>query len=240
MTHEIPGYEPASPRIGLVIALPQEARMFARDLPDPNEVARIDQHLLLCVGGVGPVRAQSAAQLLLGRGASALVSWGVAAALVPDLKSGSVLLPRAVIGFDGAVFPVDSTWHERLLRIASFDARPIAEARSVLATSAAKRALCDAAHAAAADMESASVARVARQAGVPFLIVRAIADDCEMAMPTWLLRCMDARGQVRIDRFLGLLLRHPHDFVAVARVARAFAAAKAGLTRFKAQHLLLA
>ena len=186
-THEISERKTASPSIGLVIALPQEARMFARDLPEANEVARVDEHLLVCVGGVGPTRAQSAAQLLLARGASALMSWGVAAALVPDLKSGSVLLPRAVIGFDGAVFPVDSVWHERVRESATFDVRPIAEARSMLATSAQKRALGDAAHAAAADMESAAVARVARQAGAPFLIVRAIADDCEMAMPAWLI-----------------------------------------------------
>ena len=231
------GREPALSSIGVVIALTREARMFALDLPEANEVVRVDPQLLVCVGGVGGACAQAAAQLLLARGASALMSWGVAAALVTDLKSGSLLLPRTVIGCEGAVFPVDISWHGRLRELASFDVRSIAEARSILATSAQKRAFGDTTQAVAADMESAAVARVAQQAGVPFLVVRAIADDCEMALPAWLMRCMDVRGRVRGWRFFGQMLRHPFDVVAIARLARAFAAAESSLRQFKTKHL---
>jgi len=237
MLHESSGRGPAFSSIGVVIALPQEARMFTRDLSEANEVVRVDRHLLVCVGGVGAARAQAAAQLLLAQGASALISWGVAAALVPDLKSGNVLLPRTIVGCDGVVFAVDIAWHARLQQVAAFDTRPIAEARSILATGAQKRALGDLAQAVAADMESAAAARVAQQAGVPFLVVRAIADDCEMALPAWLMHCFDTQGRVRGRRFLAHMLRHPLDIVAVARLARAFAAAEHSLRRFKANHL---
>jgi adenosylhomocysteine nucleosidase len=222
--------------IGVVIALPQEARMFARDLPEANEVALVDRHLLVCVAGVGPDCAQSAARLLLARGASALMSWGVAAALIPDLECGSLLLPQTVVGGDGTVFAVDTSWHHHM-REASFDMRPIAEARTILSTGAQKRALGDATHAVAADMESASVARVAQEAGVPFLVVRAVADDIEMALPAWLMDCFDTHGRMRGWRFFARVLRHPHDILAVARLARAFAAAENSLRRFKTQHL---
>src|SRR6478735_4556037 len=99
-------------RIGVVIAIAQEASMFPRH--DIGEVVRVHEHLLVCVGGVGAQRAQAAAQLLLARGASALLSWGVAVALAPDLKAGRVLLPRAVIAADGTLLPVSSAWHEEI------------------------------------------------------------------------------------------------------------------------------
>jgi adenosylhomocysteine nucleosidase len=222
-------------RIGVVIAIAQEARMFPRH--DIGEVAQVNEHLLVCVGGVGAERAQAAAQLLLARGASALLSWGVAVALAPDLKAGCVLLPRAVIAADGTLLPVSSAWHEAISANSGLDVRPIAEARFLLATPEDKRAFGQAQHAAAADMESAAIGRVAQHAQVPFLIVRAIADDCAMQVPAWLMSCMNPRGQVRAARFFAQLLQHPRDAVAVARVARAFAAAQAALTGFNRRHL---
>jgi adenosylhomocysteine nucleosidase len=223
--------------VGIVVALMQEARMFGARLPGPNEVARIDRHLLVCVGGVGAARAHAAARLLVMQGASALMSWGVAAALIPGLESGSLLLPGSVVGSDGVVLPVDSAWHESLRDDASLDVRPLAEASSMLTTRAQKLALGDAAQAVAADMESAAVGRVARQAGIPFLIVRAVCDDCETAVPSWLMHCMDARGKVDRGKFFGELLRHPHHAIGLARIGCGFASAQGSLERFKGQHL---
>src|SRR5262249_48671724 len=160
-------------RVGIVIALPQEASMFPNH--DIGKVACIDPHLLVCVGGIGAACAQSAAQRLLEAGATSLLSWGVAAGLAPDLKPGCILLPHAVLAADRAVLPVTIGWHEQFYD-AAFDVRPLAEARRLLTTSAEKFAFGQALRAAAADMESAAVARVAQQAQVPFLAVRAVAD----------------------------------------------------------------
>jgi len=221
--------------IGVVIALRQEARTFARGLNDGG-VTHVEEHLLVCVGGVGAARARSAAEQLLLHGASALLSWGVAAALAPGLEAGSILLPNAIVDADGAVLPVSGPWRNLIQRVSPFDARPLAEARSILATPAQKQALGHLLHAAAADMESAAVAKAAQQAEVPFLAVRAIADDCTMTVPTWLMSCMDARGRVEATRLAGQLLRHPGDAIDVSRLARGFHAAQTALRRFRAQY----
>lgn len=223
--------------VGVVIALRQEARTFARGLDDSGAVTRVEEHLLVCVGGVGAARARSAAQHLLSHGASALLSWGVAAALVPDLEPGSMLLPSTIIDADGTVLPVSGAWRNRIQNPSPFDARPLAEARSVLATPAQKHALAQLLRAAAADMESAAVAKVAQQAQVPFLAVRAIADDCTLVVPTWLMSCMDERGRVEPARLIGQLLRHPRHGIDVLRLARGFHAAHVALRRFRAHHL---
>jgi adenosylhomocysteine nucleosidase len=164
------------------------------------------------------------------------MSWGVAAALVPELKSGTVLLPRAVIAADGLSMPVDASWHERMFKSGIFDVRPIAHASSVLEP-ADKRTLAEKLPAVAADMESAAVARVAQESRVPFAIVRAIADEAHMRVPGWLASCMDEDGRIQLFALCSQLLRNPFDVIALGQLARGFSKARAALTRFKMQHL---
>jgi adenosylhomocysteine nucleosidase len=222
--------------VGIVAALSQEARSLSSRLPEPGAIGRIGEQVLIAVSGIGPSRARLAARALVSEGASALMSWGVAAALVPELKSGTVLLPRSVFAADGVSMPVDAAWHDRMFKTGSFDVRPIAQARSVL-TPADKRALAEQLPAVAADMESAAVARVAQESRVPFAIVRAIADEADMPVPGWLINCMDEEGRIQILAMGSQLFRNPFDATALMRLARAFTKARAALTRFRMQHL---
>jgi adenosylhomocysteine nucleosidase len=211
--------------------------MFARTVNGDGAVTRVDDGLLLCVCGAGATRAESAAQCLVANGASALLSWGVCGALVTGLEAGTLLVPGAIIDSDGTALPVSSAWRDRLNNVSSLDVRPIAETRSLLATPAQKHALARSRHAIAADMESAAVAKLARQARVPFLAVRAVADDCAMSVPAWLTSCMDARGRIELGTFRGLLLRNPRDVNEISSLARGFGAALAALRRFREHHL---
>jgi len=222
--------------VGIVAALSQEARSLSPRLPEPGAVGGIGEHLLIAVSGIGPSRARLAAQALVAKGASALMSWGVAAALVPELKSGTVLLPRSVFAADGVSMPVDAPWHDRMFKTGTFDVRPIAHARSVL-TSADKRVLAEQLPAVAADMESAAVGRVAQESRVPFAIVRAIADEAHMRVPGWLTNCLDEDVRIRILAIGSQLFRNPLDAAALVLLARAFTKASAALSRFKMQHL---
>ncbi len=56
-------------------------------------------HVYQC--GTGHERAYSAARSAISAGASALVSWGVAGALVPKLSPGTILLPQQVLTPNG-------------------------------------------------------------------------------------------------------------------------------------------
>src|ERR1043166_3029832 len=98
--------------IGIVAALTREARTLTRARLIPGDIEKISPHLLVCVSGMGASRARVAAQALLNAGASALMSWGVAASLVPELKSGTLVLPRLVFAADGVAMPVDAAWHD--------------------------------------------------------------------------------------------------------------------------------
>ena len=224
----------ASP-VGFVVALRAEARALARRNRDSARPRRTDDDLRIRVAGVGPERAAVAARELLASGASGLVSWGTAAGLAPDCASGTLVIPERVLGADQAVHEVERTWREELLaRLPPDlqpDPRPIAETVSILADESAKSSFAHQSGACAADMESAAVARVAAQAGTPFLAVRAIVDSRSMRLPGAALAALAEDGGTRPIRIWAALGRRPMDIFPLARIALGFVLAHHTLAR---------
>lgn len=77
---------------------------------DPQSPIRVYQ----C--GTGHDRAYAAACSALSAGASELVSWGVAGALVPDLSAGTILFPQQVLTPAAVTLATDSRWRMELYR----------------------------------------------------------------------------------------------------------------------------
>lgn len=210
--------------VGVVTGLAREWRCF--DCFPPESRPR-----WACTG-VGPVAAKDGARRLLESGCGCLVSFGLAGALRPGVSVGTLILAEAVMSRNGAISETDHTWRQRLQslgcggvggRIAGIDA-PVC-------TPVDKAALAEATQAVAADMESHAVATVARAAGAPFIVVRAVSDDSETGVPRWLLAALDARGRPRPSAMLSGLLRHPGDLPALLRLGRGAAAGLASLRR---------
>ncbi|MFQ5719346.1 MAG: phosphorylase [Acidobacteriota bacterium] len=210
-------------RLGVVAALRREAALLpGRDRPGGVSVA---------VAGVGPDRAAAAATGLIEGGAAALLSWGLAGGLQPDLTAGDLLIPAEVIDEAGTVYATDAAWRQRLtarlapgLCVAA--CRRLLTSRSLLAEAGRKRALGALTGAAAVDMESTAIARVAAAAGRPFLAVRVVCDAAGTAFPAAAVGAVDGAGRTRPVHVLAVLLRRPHDLGAVLRLARAERAAR--------------
>jgi adenosylhomocysteine nucleosidase len=188
-----------------------------------------------CSGGSSE-RARLEAARLVAEGAAALVSFGLAGGLARDLRPGALLLPESVRSPDGRSIPTDPRWRERLwtrLRRRGLAAAGDAVAGSdqVVATAAAKRGLHATAGAGAVDMESHAIAAVASDAGVPFLILRAIADPYDRAIPQAALETVMPDGRVRVLAVLGGVIREPGQLIALVRLGRDTAAALATLRR---------
>lgn len=95
--------------------------------------------------------------------------------------------------------------------IAGVDA-PLADAESKNAVFAANRSV-------AVDMESAVVARAAERHGLPFAILRVVADPAHRPLPSSALVAMRADGEVDVAAVLGALVRNPHELPALLRLA---------------------
>jgi adenosylhomocysteine nucleosidase len=213
------------------------------------------------VGGGRGDRLAADLETAIAKGATRLLSFGVAGGLAPALRPGDLIVAAGVIEGE-ARWTCDPEWSAAivarltspslraqrsnprpgaahgLLRFARNDGwRPIypagpgpdiVGAASPVASIAAKAALHAASGAAAVDMESAIVARAAARRGLPFAVLRVVADPATRALPPAALVAMREDGRIDVAAVLGALARAPHQCPAFARLAldsrRAFSA----------------
>ena len=102
---------------------------------------------------------------------------------------------------------------------------------SAILTAAAKLDLHGRTGAVAVDMESHAVGRVARDAGLPFLVVRVIADTQARSLPSWIMDGVDDAGHARPWAMAGRLLGSPGSLPALIGLGRDNAKAMACLRR---------
>jgi adenosylhomocysteine nucleosidase len=183
-------------RVGVLTGLVMEARCL-----------RGTGALVGCSGARAERGREEVVRLIEG-GASGLVSFGLAGGLDPTLRPGALVLADAVALPDGRRMAVDAGWRARLAQ-ALADARggAVAGSRRLLNTPAEKRALRRRSGALAVDMESHIVAEAAAAAGLPFVVVRAIGDPAERALPPAALAFIHPGGGIRPGAVGGLLAR---------------------------------
>jgi adenosylhomocysteine nucleosidase len=180
---------------GVVAALEFEAR----SLGDPGDGS------LISVSGIGADSAARHARGLVAAGAGALLSWGVAGALDPALDCGAAVLPAEVLRAPGEPgcatlqrFETCRGWRERLLAALQGHARVVTGtllSSALPVTSAARKAsLFHQTMAVAVDMESAAVAGVAAEHGLPFIALRVILDTALDSLPGSVMRAFGANA----------------------------------------------
>jgi adenosylhomocysteine nucleosidase len=213
-----------SATIGVVTGLRAEARCLRG----------LDVHVA-CSGGSAE-RARSEAERLVAEGAVRLVSFGLAGGLAPQLRPGDLLLPEDVRSAGLASWSVDPIWRERVYaRLSAGGLKPdpgaLVGSDGIVATASDKRALFEATGAVAVDMESHEVAAVATAAGLPFLVIRAVADPHDQVIPQVAREALRPDGRVRFRATLGGLIRQPGELMALLRLGRQSARALASLRR---------
>jgi nucleoside phosphorylase len=184
--------------------------------------------------GPGAERAAVAARAALEAGSAALLSWGFAGALVADIPSGTVVLPRSVVTDSGAALRCDRDWQAALAAWLAKDfavaERPLLSAADVLVTPAAKAAAARRSGACAVDMESAAIAMAAASAGARFAAIRVIVDAAGDALPTEPERWIDPRGNRRAAALFGAVLA-PRDWPVLWALGQRYRTARAVLVR---------
>lgn len=194
---------------GLVTALRAEARCVSSSHISLNEMVHVKDNAVLWLSGMGVQAARTAAEGLHKNGVNALVSFGVAGALDPNLKPGNLVLPELIHA--DKELPVTIAWRNRLQNLLPAH---ITVVGGTLASSpvslTCEKEKWDLAHvtgACAVDMESAAIAEVAIAAGIPFIAVRAIIDPVHFSPPAALLEAVYPDGGVNPVRLIALMLK---------------------------------
>ena len=242
MTHPLP----AAIAIAIIAALDREIAPLVRASSDfgpwtsrvveaQGRKLKLYQHddVLVVVGGIGAHAARVATDTAFRASSGKLeliISAGLAGALAEELKTGDIVIPAEV---------VDST--DGLKLSTAGGSGTLVSAGSV-ADAVVKKMLAARHIARAVDMEAFAVGDVARIHGVPFMAVKAIADELSFPMPP-LARFVTAEGSFQTARFALYAALRPWLWRTMARLGRDSSQAAAALapalrstiTRFRAQ-----
>lgn len=218
-------------RIGVVTGLLAEADCIARPAGEWGQASR---PFLYCAGADGE-RAREGALRLIEDGAKALVSFGMAGGLDPSLEPGALICADTVQAPDRETLATSQDWRQRLIALIN-DELPVSVGAVItttrpVASAAAKEALARDTGAIAVDMESHGVAAVAAEAGLPFIVIRAVADPARRALPRAALAGIGRDGGRRPLAVLLRLALRPLDIADVVRLAGDSRAALVSLRR---------
>jgi adenosylhomocysteine nucleosidase len=224
--------------LGIVVALSWELKTLTHQRIVLGSCRRISDRVCVALSGIGAERSRAAAELLLSEGATGLLSWGFAAALDDGLKPGTVILPQNVISATGESYPISAEWHRRLHRVLSpriaVAIDSLLESATILERPDAKRRLARQTKAAAADMESGALARLALARNSPFAVVRVITDRVSSEIPESVVQALDPSGAVNLRTCLARAFLRPADTVTIIKLAMQFTAARTSLKKARA------
>jgi adenosylhomocysteine nucleosidase len=142
--------------------------------------------------------------------------------LKPGLKPGDIVLSTEVIDDDQRWLSGDSLRSRiaELVREIGAIEGPVLGARMVLATKADKRRAWHDTGAIAVDLESVVVARAAAALGIPFVVLRAIADPATRELPPAALVPLSGDGKPALRQVLASVARRPQQLPTLFGLAR--------------------
>jgi hopanoid-associated phosphorylase len=152
-------------------------------------------------------------------GCRAILSIGIAGGLQPGLMPGTVCIASSVAGKGGGL-PTTPAWTHNLTRVMS-GARvgAVAGEDRIIGSAAAKAQLYRETGALTADMESHIAASIAHARGIPFAVLRIVADPAERSLPGIAQTALTPDGRVGFGRVLRELAAAPAQSGAMIRAA---------------------
>ena len=183
-------------------------------------IARLVPGALAVSSGARPQKARWLARDLIKRGATRLLSFGIAGGLAPDLPIGSLVIATQVKAEDGA-WNCDGGWIAELTQ--KFPAAHCGAAwgsETIVASAREKRTLYEKSRCLIVDMESQCAAQIAAEAAIPFAVLRAVGDTAAMAVPPVAMIAIGEDGHIRAGTALWHLARHPREIPALIHMAR--------------------
>jgi hypothetical protein len=164
---------------------------------------------------------RAATEVAIGRaianGATALLSFGIAGALAPGLRPGTIVIADRVAGIGAQPQPLAAGG---LRGVVVGAAMPVANRREKSALFAATNALV-------VDLETDLVAR----AGLPYAVLRAVADPAERNLPRAALVGLKPDGTPALAAVMTEIARAPWQIPALMRLAWETRVALAALAR---------
>jgi hopanoid-associated phosphorylase len=183
-------------------------------------IARRAGFSIVCAGGIPAHTAAVLGQAIGGGGAAGIVSFGISGGLSPILAPGTLVCARGVIAADGTRYTVDDLWRARMPDWPSAVDGDVFGSDAIVGTAAEKAALHVRTGAIAVDLESIVVAQAATRAGLPFIVIRTIADPAQRDLPAAAYVRLTPDGAPNFSKILVSVLGEPGQIPGLIRLAR--------------------
>lgn len=204
----------------------------ATGLKAEARIAEKSQGVRAVIGGGIEEQLATRLQQAAAEGAAALISFGIAGGLRPGLKPGTIIIGTSVIHSSGRVYSPDTRWSDRLFEaLPNAESGPIVGSSTIIASRDEKRAIYLASGAFAADMESQIVAQIAAEHGLPFAVLRVVADPSTLSLPPAAVNGLHPDGSPNIPAVLKSLATQPGQLWDIVRIASATRSAMKSLFR---------
>jgi len=221
-------------RIGIIAALPAEAKcLYSKNLKAGLPV-EIQKDIFICLSGMGHDSALIAAKKLVSLKVNALISWGVAGAIDDAVNSGDIIIAKSVINQSDR-YLISANWLDRvskhLLQSSAvvFNGE-ISSSREICASINDKSQLSQNTAALAVDMESAAIAETATANNLDFLVIRTISDNAQTSIPVAVVNHTNNLGQPRIFKFVLSCLSKPNQIREIVKLANGYKKALTSLS----------
>jgi adenosylhomocysteine nucleosidase len=210
------GAEPDDAGVLVLTAIPEERDAVERALSEAGLSVRV-----IATGDGGLRAARVARQAIAAVRPSAVIGAGVAGGLSEDLVAGEIVVSARVLDAADEAPPPDPELIRRALALPGIRAATLLSVVRPALSRAQKTALAvRAGDPSSVDMESSAWARACADAGVPYVILRAISDTADEDLPGYLALCMDTEGGIRRSAVAWNAVRHPASIPSLLRMRR--------------------
>lgn len=169
------------------------------------------------------------------RGLRAVISFGIAGGLDPELEPGDVVVATAVIAEEGTWKMPGSVVSAIAERVSANGIKvrrgPLVGVEEPVLLPETKRRMREATDAIAVDMESHVGADYAAANNLPFAAIRVVSDPAVRALPPLAKKALKPDGRVDIGAILSGLARAPQELTTLIRAGGDAGRAFAGLRR---------
>jgi len=225
--------------VGLIAAMPQESNALLRYIKDRKRTLLgvfrgvrfrlIDRDCVLITTGMGIKRAMEGTRALVATtNPHLLVSFGIAGAVNNDLNIGDVINAESTFLMDNGV--LGRRWALASLSKAAWNAASQAlqqnGAQLLAGTSITTRGsqvlpnTTEKLSNPILEMETAGIAQVSVEMGIPLVSIRSISDGPQAPIPFDLEALLDANDNIRVGKLLTMILRKPQIIFQSGQILR--------------------
>ncbi len=206
-------------KIGIICGLKSEAKAVRKAFPD--------ERVSIAISGANADRAYALAKGFAdegnaaGEGGRLIISVGVSGGLLPAYAPGDLVIGSKVVTISGEEYHCSSDYIDLLKRshkAAGISPSIIYGSDEVILTIEEKNRLYQETGAKSVDMESHGAARAAKEAGLGFLAIRAIADPAGRALPEAALNAVNEDGSTKIVGTLFKAMQNPIQLSELAQL----------------------